>query len=107
MFNKGNINKMLKQAQAMQSKMTSVQEELNDIIIEESTADMLSVKMNGKLEVLDVQLSATAMEEEKDVLEDIIVTTINKTLRKAQDEAQARMNAVTGNMLGGLNLPGM
>ncbi|HBN46046.1 MAG TPA: YbaB/EbfC family nucleoid-associated protein [Candidatus Marinimicrobia bacterium] len=107
MFNKGNMNKMLKQAQAMQSTMAGVQEELNDVIIEESTADILSVKMNGKMEVLDVQLSDSAMDEEKDVLEDIIVTTINKTLRKAQDEAQARMNAVTGNMLGGLKIPGM
>jgi DNA-binding YbaB/EbfC family protein len=101
------MNKMLKQAQAMQSTMAGVQEELNDVIIEESTADILSVKMNGKMEVLDVQLSDSAMDEEKDVLEDIIVTTINKTLRKAQDEAQARMNAVTGNMLGGLKIPGM
>ena len=107
MFNKSNMNKMLKQAQAMQSTMAGVQEELNDVIIEESTADILSVKMNGKMEVLDVQLSDSAMDEEKDVLEDIIVTTINKTLRKAQDEAQARMNAVTGNMLGGLKIPGM
>ena len=107
MFNKGNMNKMLKHAQAMQSTMAGVQEELNDVIIEESTADILSVKMNGKMEVLDVQLSDSAMDEEKDVLEDIIVTTINKTLRKAQDEAQARMNAVTGNMLGGLKIPGM
>ena len=107
MFNKSNMNKMLKQAQSMQFKMASVEEELNDIIIEESTADMLSVKMNGKLEVLDVQLSATAMEEEKDVLEDIIVTTINKTLRKAQDEAQSHMNAVASNTLSGLIIPGM
>jgi hypothetical protein len=32
---------------------------------------------------------------------------MNKALLKAQDESQSRMNAVTGNMLGGLNLPGM
>ena len=57
MFNKGNMCKMLKQAQAIQ--------------------------------------------------EDVIVTTVNKTLRKAQDEAQSHMNAVAGNMLGGLIIPGM
>ena len=48
MFNKGNMSKMLKQAQAMQSKMADVQEELNDIIIEESTSDLFTVKLNGK-----------------------------------------------------------
>lgn len=48
-----------------------------------------------------------AIQEDKEVLEDINVTTVNKKLRKTQDEAQSRMNAVTGNMLGGLNIPGM
>lgn len=107
MFNKGNMSKMLKQAQAMQGKMADVQEELNDVIIEESTSDLFTVKLNGKMDIMDVQLSDEAMEEDKDVLEDIIVSTLNKALQKAQDEAQTRMNAVTGNMLGGLNLPGM
>ncbi len=48
-----------------------------------------------------------AIQEDKEVLEDVIVTTVNKTLRKAQDEAQSHMNAVAGNMLGGLIIPGM
>jgi DNA-binding YbaB/EbfC family protein len=107
MFNKGNMGKMLKQAQAMQSKMANVQEELKDVIIEESTAGMMTVKLNGKLEIIDVTLSDEAISEDKDILEDIILTTMKKALQKAQDEAAARMDAVTGNMLGGLNLPGM
>ena len=45
-----------------------------------------------------------AMQEDKDVLEDVIITTVNKTLCKAQYEAQSRMSAVTSNMLGGLNI---
>ena len=68
MFNKGNMSKMLKQAQAMQSKMADVQEELNDIIIEESTSDLFTVKLNGKMDILDVQLSDDAMEEEQNEL---------------------------------------
>jgi DNA-binding protein YbaB len=48
-----------------------------------------------------------AIQEDKEVLEDVIVTTVNKMLRKAEDEAQSRMNAVAGNMLGGLIIPGM
>jgi len=107
MFNKGNMGKMLKQAQAMQSKMANVQETLKDVIIEESTAGMVTIKLNGKLEIIDVKLSNEAMTEEKDVLEDIILTTMKKVMKKAQDEAASRMDAVTGKMLGGLNLPGM
>jgi len=48
-----------------------------------------------------------AIQEDKEVLEDVNVTTVNKKLRKAQAEAQSRMNAVTGNMLDALNIPGM
>ena len=48
-----------------------------------------------------------AIQEDKEVLEDVIVTTVNKTLRNTQDEVQSRMNAVTGNMLDALNIPGM
>lgn len=107
MFNKGNMGKMLKQAQAMQSQMAQVQEELKDVIIEESTAGLFTVKLNGKLEIIDVTLSDEAMSEDKDILEDIILTTMKKALQKAQEEAAARMDAVTGNMLGGLSLPGM
>lgn len=107
MFNKGNMGKMLKQAQAMQSKMVNVQEELKDVIIEESTAGMMTIKLNGKLEIIDVTLSDDAMAEDKDILEDIILTTMKKALQKAQNEAASRMDAVTGNMLGGLSLPGM
>ncbi|MCH7613073.1 MAG: YbaB/EbfC family nucleoid-associated protein [Candidatus Marinimicrobia bacterium] len=107
MFNKGNMGKMLKQAQAMQSKMAHVQEGLKDVIIEESTAGLFTVKLNGKLEILDVTLSDEAMSEDKDLLEDIILTTMKKALQKAQEEAATRMDAITGNMLGGLNFPGM
>jgi len=107
MFNKGNMGKMLKQAQAMQSKMAEVQNELKDIIIEESTAGLFTVKLNGKLEIIDVTLSVDAMKEDKEILEDIILTTMKKALQKAQETASDRMESVTGNMLGGINLPGM
>jgi DNA-binding YbaB/EbfC family protein len=107
MFNQGKMNKMLKQAKAMQDNMAKVQNELEDVIIEESAGDLITIKMNAKLDLLDVSLSDVALNEDKDILEDVILATVNKAITKAQDEAQSRMNAVTGNMLGGLNLPGM
>lgn len=107
MFNKGNMSKMLKQAQAMQSKMADVQEQLNEVVIEETYEDLITVKVNGKMDLLDVNISDDAMKEDKDVLEDLLVSTLNKALKKAQDEAQSRMNAVTGNLMDGLKIPGM
>jgi hypothetical protein len=101
------MNKMLKLAKAMQNNMAKVQDELEDVIIEESAGDLITIKMNAKLDLLDVSLSDAALNEDKDILEDLILAAVNKAITKAQEEAQSRMNAVTGNMLGGLNLPGM
>jgi hypothetical protein len=91
----------------MQNNMAKVQDELEDVIIEESAGDLITIKMNAKLDLLDVSLSDAALNEDKDILEDLILAAVNKAITKAQEEAQSRMNAVTGNMLGGLNLPGM
>jgi DNA-binding YbaB/EbfC family protein len=101
------MNKMLKLAKAMQNNMAKVQDELEDVIIEESAGDLITIKMNAKLDLLDVNLSDAALNEDKEILEDLILAAVNKAITKAQEEAQSRMNAVTGSMLGGLNLPGM
>ena len=51
---KGNMAKMLKQAQEMQKQMESVQSELSDIIVDsESGGGMVKVKINGQLEILE------------------------------------------------------
>ena len=107
MFNQGKMNKMLKQAKAIQYNMAKVQDELEDVFIEESAGDLITIKMNAKLDLLDVNLSDAALNEDKEILEDLILAAVNKAITKAQEEAQSRMNAVTGSMLGGLNLPGM
>ena len=63
--------------------------------------------MFNKGNLSKISKQSQAIQEDKEVLEDVIVTTVNKTLRNAQDETQSRMNAVTGNMLDALNIPGM
>jgi len=35
------------------------------------------------------------------------MTAVNQVINKLQDEAQNRMNAVTGSILGNIKLPGM
>ena len=107
MFNQGKMNKMLKQAKAMQYNMAKVQDELEDVFIEESAGDLITIKMNAKLDLLDVNLSDAELNEDKEILEDLILAAVNKAITKAQEEAQSRTNTVTGSMLGGLNLSGM
>ena len=105
---KGNMSKLLKQAQSVQQEIEKVQNELSDMIIEgESGGGMVKVKVNGKQEVLELNIDETTMEEDKEIIEDLIVSALNKALSKAQTDSQEKMNSVAGGMMSGLKIPGM
>ena len=54
---KGNMAKMLKQAQDMQKQIEGVQSELSDIIINaDSGGGMIKIKINGHLELLELKI---------------------------------------------------
>ena len=108
MFNKGNMSKMLKQAQQMQKDIENVQNEFDGLQINsESGGGLVQVTINGKMELLDLNLQDEILKEEKEIIEDLIISAINNAISKAQDESQNRMNSVAGGMLGGLKMPGM
>lgn len=105
---KGNMSKMIKQAQDMQKRMEEVKEELKDIIVNASSGGgLVNVKMNGNLEIKDLDISDEVLKEEKELLEDLIISATNEAISKAQSKSQEKMNSVTGGMLSGLNIPGM
>ena len=105
---KGNMSKLLKQAQEMQTQIEEVQNQLSGMIIDaESGGGMVSVKVNGKQEVLELNIEESALKEDKELLEDLIISAINKGLSKAQAESQRKMNTVTCAMMGGMRRPGL
>jgi len=108
MFNKGNMTQLLKQARDVQKKIEEVQNELDDLVIEgDSGGGMVKVVVNGKQQLLELIIDQDAIKEDKELLEDLIISAVNNALTKSLEESQNRMNAVTGNMLGGMNLPGL
>ena len=105
---KGNMTKLLKQEQEMQTQIEEVQNQLSDMIIDaDAGGGMVSVKVNGKQEVLEIDIEESALGEDKEILEDLIISAVNKALSKAQAESQSKMNSVTGGMMGGMKIPGM
>ena len=105
---KGNMSKLLKQAQDVQKQIEQVQNQLSDMIIEsEAGGGMVKVKVNGRQEVLELDIDQSTLEEDKEVIEDLIVSALNKALSKAQSDSQEKMNSVTGGMMSGLKIPGM
>lgn len=100
-------NNILKQAQEMQAKMMQVQEELKNKELEASVGGgAVTVKVNGQKEVLSVNLSDEIIKEateDKEMLEDLIMSAVTEAMRQAEELAEKEMSAVSG----GLNIPGL
>ena len=105
---KGNMSKMLKQAQEMQKRMETVQNELGDIVIDaDSGGGMVNVKINGNLELQELNIQDEVLSEDKEMIEDLVISAVNKGINMAQAMSKEKMESVTGGMLSGLNIPGM
>ena len=94
---------MMKQAAQLQSKMQAMQEELGQIEVEGSSGGgLVSVRISGKMDVRAVRIDPSLMKaEEREVLEDLLVTAYSDARRKAEIAMQEKMQALTG----GLGLP--
>ena len=105
---KGNMSKMLKQAQEMQKRMEIVQNELGDIVVDaDSGGGMVKVKINGNLELKELNIQDEVLEEDKEMIEDLVISAVNKGISMAQAKSKEKMDSVTGGMLSGLNIPGI
>ena len=94
---------MMKQAAQLQSKMQAMQEELGNVEVEGiSGGGLVAVRMTAKMEVRGVKIDPSLMKaDEREILEDLLVTAHNDARRKAETAMQEKMQALTG----GLGLP--
>lgn len=99
----GDMAKLMKQAQEMQSKMEDAQARLEDVTVEgEAGAGMVKVTMTAKSEVKSVSIDpALFVPDDREVVEDLIVAALKDAQVKAAEAAQSEMGKVTD----GLNLP--
>ena len=105
---KGNMNKLLKQAQEMQQRIEDAQSQLSDIVVEaESGGGMVLVKINGKQEILEINLDPNVLNEDKEMIEDLIVAAVNQALQNVSKVTEEKMNSITGGMAGKMKFPGM
>lgn len=94
----GNMQQMLAQAQQMQAKL---KEEISRIEVEASTGGgMVTIKMNGSKEVLDVKIEPEALED-GEMLQDMLRGAVNEAGKRVDEEASAK----TQSLLGGMGLP--
>ncbi len=99
-----NMQSMIKQAQKIQDDMTALQEELNVREYEiKAGGGAVTVKINGKLEVISLEISPEIVDpEDIETLSDIITAGINEAIKKVTETNNEELGKVTG----GLNVPG-
>jgi DNA-binding YbaB/EbfC family protein len=94
---------MMKQAAELKSKMEAMQAELDQIEVEgQSGGGLVSVRLTAKGELKVVTIDASLMKpDEKEIVEDLVVTAHAEARRKAEVLLQEKMKGLTG----GLPLP--
>ena len=99
---RGNINNLMKQAQAMQANMQKAQAEIANIeVIGEAGGGMVKITMNGRHEVKHVQIESAVAGEDREMLEDLIAAAANDAVHKLEVRVQEKMSSLTA----GLGLP--
>ncbi len=106
-----NMNQMMRQVQQMQEEMAKAQEQLKHETVEASAGGgMVTVKVSGELEILDLKIDPEAVDpEDVELLQDMVLAAVNEALRSAQELAASRIGAVTGGLggPGSLGIPGL
>ena len=108
MLPKGGMSKMLKKAQELQNQMEKAKEELNTVEVEgQAGGGMVTVKVNGHKELVSLNIDPEILNEDKEMIEDMIVAAVNQGIQNAGKAAEEKMNSITGGMMGKMKFPGM
>ncbi len=107
-----NMQGMMKQVQKFQEKMAQVQAELEQKTVSaDAGGGMIRVTVNGKQQVVSMKIEKEVVNpDELEMLEDLVVSAVNKGIEESHRMAQEEMQKVTAGVLPqipGLNFPGM
>jgi len=95
-----NIQKMMQQAQAMQTRM---EQELSAMKVEGSSGGgMVKIEMTGKKEVLSVVIDKQAVDPaDVETLQDLVLAAMRDASRQVDEAVQKKTASMLGGMMGG------
>ncbi|QDY68616.1 YbaB/EbfC family nucleoid-associated protein [Qingshengfaniella alkalisoli] len=105
----GDMGKMMKAAQEMQTKMGELQEQLASITVEgESGAGMVKATATAKGELTALNIDPSIFNaDDKEMVEDLILAAIKDAQSKARDRSEEETRKLTEGLglPAGMNLP--
>jgi len=101
----GDLTKMLGQFKDIQANMQQAQAELQNKSVEASSGGgMVTAKMNGKGELLELKIDKTAVDvDDLEMLEDLVKAAVNAANTKSKEMVQEEMSKA----MGGVNIAGL
>ena len=99
-----NMQKLMKQAQKMQTDVARVQEELKEKQVEgQAGGGVVRALANGAQEITAISIDPEVIDpEDKEMLEDLVLAAVREALNAARELAAQEMGKVTS----GMGLPG-
>ena len=98
------MSNIYKQAQKMQKDMKKVQDELEDLNVEgQGGGGIIKVVINGKKEPKSVTIDSSVLDEDKEMIEDLVLAAMKNAFDNADKESSEKMKSITGGMP---NIPG-
>ncbi|MDO4394462.1 MAG: YbaB/EbfC family nucleoid-associated protein [Mycoplasmatota bacterium] len=87
-----NMQKLMMEAQKMQAQLQKDQKELENTIYDGSSS-LVSVKMNGKYELVDVKINLDDdfSADDKEMLEDMLMVAVNEASKKVLTDKEKKM----------------
>ena len=89
-----NMQKLMQEAQKMQAQLQKDQKELEGTIYE-GVSSFVKIKINGKYEVLSVNINLPEEEtigaDDKEMLEDMFMVAMNEAVKKVEADKEKKM----------------
>ena len=92
--------KLMRQAKTIQAKLGEVQKELSTKKVEVTTGGgMITVVADGQQRIISVKIDPQVFSgENKEMIENLIVSAVNEAKRKSQEVAAEEMKRMTGGL---------
>ena len=98
------MQKQLKQLQAMQAEMEQKQAELEKKELTTTAGGgAVEVTINGKKQITALNIDKDVVDpDDVEMLQDLVMAAVNEAIRQIEDLEESEMNSITGGMGGGL-----
>jgi nucleoid-associated protein EbfC len=96
---KSPLGQIMRQAQQMQENMKRAQDEIARMEISgEAGAGLVKITLTGKYQCRRVEISADALKEDKEFVEDLVAAAINDAAQKVEEISKSKLGALTAGM---------